>query len=477
MPPHNVCATKRGAWPKDCNRPTPPVSFPNPDASGPTHGRRISVNPPRRAALSFIFITVVLDVLSLGVTIPVLPKLVSEFFDGDVAKAAPYYGYFATVWALMQFIAAPIMGALSDRFGRRPVLLLSCFGLGLDYILMALAPSLWLLFVGRIISGITAASFATAAAYIADVTPPEKRASSYALFGAAWGLGFVLGPAVGGMLAIYGLRLPFWVAAALTLLNAAYGYFLLPESLPKENRKAFSWRRANPFGSLRLLRSHPELLRLAAIILLYQLAHQVLQSVFVLYTSYRYDWNERRVGFTLMAVGIASIIVQAFLVRKAAGRLSERTMLYIGLIFGGIGYTIYGIAPNEALFWCGIPVFALVGFFSPAIQGLMTKRVRVDEQGQLQGANSSLMGIAGMIGPTILTKLFANAVEWSKVSPSPILGAPLFLIIGAPFFFAALLHVGAFGIATTLFRRGKGELPRANTDSEVLPPIPEPELA
>ena len=435
----------------------------------------MSVNPPRCAALSFIFVTVVLDVLSLGVTIPVLPKLVSEFFDGDLATAAPYYGYFATVWALMQFIAAPIMGALSDRFGRRPVLLISCFGLGLDYIFMALAPTLELLFLGRIISGITAASFATCAAYIADVTPPEKRGSNYAIFGAAFGLGFVIGPAFGGMLAVYGLRVPFWVAAALTLLNAAYGYFLLPESLPKENRKAFSWRRANPFGSLRLLRSHPELLRLAAMILLYQLAHQVLQSVFVLYSSYRYHWNESRVGFTLGAVGIASFIVQGVLVRKAANRLSERTMLYIGLLCGAIGYAIYGIAPNEWIFWCGIPIFAFVGFFSAAVQSLMTKRVRVDEQGQLQGANSSLMGIAGMIGPTIFTGLFANAARWSETSSSPILGPPFFLIVGAPFFFAALLHIGAFGIASTLFRRGDGKLPLALTDIQALPPIPETE--
>ena len=415
---------------------------------GANHGRRTSVNSPRRAALSFIFITVVLDVLSLGVTIPVLPKLVSEFFDGDIAAAAPYYGWFATVWAMMQFVAAPIMGALSDRFGRRPVLLLSCLGLGLDYILMAWAPTLWLLFVGRILSGITAASFATAAAYIADVTPPEKRAASYALFGAAWGFGFVIGPAVGGALSeAYGLRVPFWVAAGLTLLNATYGYFVLPESLPKENRKAFSWRRANPLGSLRLLRSHPELLSLASIILLYQLAHQVLQSVFVYYTMYRYGWGESRVGFTLMAVGIASIIVQAFLVRKVAGRLSEQMMLYLGLSFGAMGYIIYGVATRESIFWCGIPVFALVGFFSPAIQGLMTKRVRVDEQGQLQGANSSLMGIAGMLGPTIFANLFEQASKWSPSLDSPILGAPFFL--------AALLHVVAFGIAATLFTRNK----------------------
>lgn len=403
------------------------------------------MNSPKRAAITFIFITVVLDVLSLGVIIPVLPTLVAQFFggSGSETKAAPYYGMFATVWHLMQFIAAPILGALSDRFGRRPVLLLSCLGLGLDYILMALAPDLTWLFVGRVISGITAASFSTAAAYIADVTPPEKRAASYAMFGAAWGLGFVLGPAVGGVLSQYDLRLPFWLAAGLTLLNAGYGYFLLPESLPKENRKAFSWKRANPVGSLKLLRSHPDLLGLAAIILLYQLAHQVLQSVFVLYSRYRYGWDQSAVGFTLMAVGIASIIVQAFIVRRAAPKLSERTMLTMGLVFGCIGYVIYGVAPSAYVFWCGIPVFALVGFFSPAIQGMMTKRVGVDEQGQLQGANSSLMGIAGMVGPSIFTIVFQQAASWSSGTNSP--------VVGAPFYLAAVLHMLALGIAVSLF--------------------------
>ncbi len=407
---------------------------------------------PRRAALAFIFVTVVLDVLSLGVTIPVLPTLVAEFV-GDVAEAAPYYGMFATMWALMQFIAAPIMGALSDQFGRRRVLLLSCLGLGLDYILMALAPNLTWLFIGRIISGITAASFATAAAYIADVTPPDKRAASYAVFGAAWGVGFVLGPAVGGILAEYGIRLPFWVAAGLTLLNAGYGFFLLPESLPKEKRSPFRWARANPFGSLRLLRSHPELFGLASIILLYQLAHQVLQSVFVLYSKFRFDWSEKRVGLTLMAVGVASIIVQAFVVRRAASKLSESTMLFLGLFFGFLGYAIYGLAPNQYVFWIGIPVFSLVGFFSPAIQGLMTKRVGAGEQGQLQGANSSLMGIAGMIGPSIFTGVFYLASGWSRGGENADGSAVTSLVTGAPFYLAAALHVVAFAIAFTLFMR------------------------
>ncbi|MFO1066813.1 MAG: TCR/Tet family MFS transporter [Pirellulales bacterium] len=405
------------------------------------------MNSKKQAALIFIFVTVVLDVLSLGVVIPVLPKLIEEFV-GETGAAARYNGVFASVWAAMQFVAAPIIGAMSDQLGRRRVLLVSCFGLGFDYILMALAPNLTWLFIGRIISGITAASFATAAAYIADITPPDKRASGYAVFGAAWGLGFVIGPALGGALGAYDKRWPFWLAAALTLLNASYGYFILPESLTAEKRKKFSWKRANPLGSLRLLRSHPELMGIAAIILLYQFAHQVLQSVFVLYGGYRYGWSEKWVGYTLAAVGIASIIMQGGVVRRAAGKLSEPTMLYIGLTFGAIGYLIYGLAAQQSFFWCGIPVFAFVGFFSPAVQGLMTKRVGVSEQGQLQGVNSSLMGIAGCVAPWIFSYIFDVAIHSTADKSSAVVGAPFFLAVG--------LHVIALVIAFNMFAWSKG---------------------
>ncbi len=433
------------------------------------------MNSPKRAAISFIFITVVLDVLSLGVIIPVLPKRIQEFvgessatvavvgeslpisLDGSEGVAAPIYGWFVTVWAMMQFIFAPLLGALSDRYGRRTVLLLSCFGLGLDYILMALAPNLTWLFIGRVISGITSASFSTAAAYIADVTTPEKRAASYSMFGAAWGLGFVLGPAVGGSLGAIDLELPFWLAAGLTLLNAVYGFFVLPESLPPENRRSFSFKRANPLGSLKLLRSYPGLLSLAAVILLYQLAHQVLQSVFVYYSSFRYGWDVGKVGNTLMAVGIASVVVQGFLVRRASSMLADRTMLKLGLIFGALGYAIYGMANNQNVFWCGIPVFALVGFFSPGIQSMMTKRVGVDQQGQLQGVNSSLMGIAGMIGPLIFTSTFKQVALDSSGPTDPWLGAPFYL--------AAILHIVALGIVIAI-GSPSGTVARASGPSE-----------
>src|ERR1043166_2737012 len=252
----------------------------------------VDAGPPpkgRSAALAFIFVTVVLDVLAMGVIIPVLPKLVENFLKGDTARAAAIYGLFGTTWAAMQFVFAPVLGVLSDRYGRRRVILASNFGLGLDYIVMAIAPTLGWLFVGRIFSGITGASFTTAYAYIADVTPSEKRAASYGMLGAAFGLGFVLGPAFGGLLGGINPRLPFWVAAGLTLVNAMYGLFVLPESLPLDRRRPVNWKRANPIGSLKLLRSHHELFGLATVLFIFYLAHQVLPSVFVLYTSYRYE--------------------------------------------------------------------------------------------------------------------------------------------------------------------------------------------
>jgi DHA1 family tetracycline resistance protein-like MFS transporter len=392
---------------------------------------------PRRAALAFIFVTVLLDILAMGMIIPVLPKIVVNLLDGDTARAAGVFGLFSTVWALMQFIFSPVLGALSDRHGRRPVILLSNFGLGFDYILMALAPTLGWLFVGRIISGITAASISTASAYIADVTPPEKRAASFGLLGAAFGVGFVLGPALGGVLGDMDPRLPFWVSAVLSLANAMYGLFVLPESLPPERRKAFQWRRANPVGALKLLRSNAEVLRLAGVNFLYGLAHVALPSVFVLYGSYRFGWDERTVGLTMAGVGLCSLVVQGGLVRPIVKKLGERRTLRLGLAFGVVGFVIYGLAPTGALFWLGVPVMSLWGLSGPASQGLMSSRIGQSDQGQLQGALSSLMGIAGMIGPGLFTQTFAYFIgarlDWN--------------LPGAPFLLAALLLVFAIGLA------------------------------
>jgi DHA1 family tetracycline resistance protein-like MFS transporter len=392
---------------------------------------------PRRAALAFIFVTVVLDMLALGVIIPVLPGLVRHLIGGDTAKAARIYGLFGTVWALMQFVFSPVQGALSDRFGRRPVVLLSNVGLGLDYVLMALSPNVGWLFVGRVLSGMTAASFATAGAYIADVTPEEKRAEGFGMIGVAFGLGFVLGPAVGGLLGGLSPRLPFWVAAGASLLNALYGFFVLPESLPKERRSPFSWRRANPWGSLSLLRSRPGLSGLATVNFLGHIAHQVLPSTFALYAGYRYGWDERTVGLTLAGVGVSSAVVQGGLVRVAAP-LGDRRLLIGGLLFGAAGFAIYGLATTGSVFWIGIPVMGLWGLAEPAVQSLMTKGMLPSEQGQLQGANSSLMGIAGLFGPLMFTLTFAAFI--GKDAPMSLPGAP-FLLAGLLLLVATLLAV------------------------------------
>lgn len=412
---------------------------------------------PRRAAFVFIFITVLLDMLAIGLIIPVVPKLVGGFVGGDMVKTAHALGLFGTVWALMQFLFSPVIGALSDRFGRRPIVLLSNFGLGLDYILMALAPSLAWLFVGRVLSGITAASISTASAYIADVEPPEKRAASFGMLGAAFGIGFILGPALGGLLGGSNPHLPFWVAAGLSLLNAMYGLFVLPESLPRERRTPFSWLRANPVGSLWLLSSSKQLLGLAACSFLGYLAHVVLPSTFVLYASYRYGWDERTVGICLAATGACTMVVQGGLVRPVVKRLGERRTLLLGLLFGVAGFTLYGVAATGSQFWLGVPVMSLWGLSGAATQGLMTRSVGASEQGQLQGANSSLMGMASLAGPALFTMTFAASIDPTRGWNLP----------GAPFLLAAAL-LAAAAVVGWLVTRGLAAAPLA-------PPAPTPE--
>jgi DHA1 family tetracycline resistance protein-like MFS transporter len=398
---------------------------------------------PRRAAFIFVFITVLLDMLALGMIIPVLPRLILDFTQGDTAKAAGVLGVFGTVWALMQFFFAPLLGSASDRLGRRPVILLSNFGLACDYVLMALAPSLGWLFVGRVISGITAASVPTAGAYIADVTPPEKRAGAFGLLGAAFGAGFVLGPALGGLLGAVDPRMPFWASAGLSGANALYGLFVLPESLAREKRTAFSLKKANPLGSLRLLGSRAGLLFLATLAFLGALAHESLPATFVLYAQYRYGWGERLVGLTLAAVGVCTGIVQGALVTPLVSRFGERGALFFGLLCGAIGFSIYGLATSGAGFWLGIPVMALWGLSQPAVQGLMSAKVGPSEQGQLQGATGSLRGISGLIGPLLYTRAFA-----AFISPH----AP-FSLPGAPFVLAAALLGVALLLALALLPR------------------------
>jgi MFS transporter, DHA1 family, tetracycline resistance protein len=401
-----------------------------------------------RAAFAFIFVTVLLDMLAFGIIVPVLPKLIIQFEHGDMAMAATQTGIFAFVWAAMQFIFAPMTGALSDRFGRRPVVLLSNFGLGCDYVLMAMAPALSWLFLGRVISGITAASFPTANAYIADVTPPEKRAAKFGILGAAFGLGFIVGPALGGMLGGMGLRYPFWAAAGLSLANWLYGLIILPESLPKERRAPFSLRKANPLGSLKLLRSHPELAGLATAMFIYYNAHESLPSMFVLYTTYRYHWSAQLTGWALALVGAGSTIVSAALISVAIRKLGETRTLYTGLLCGIAGFVLFAIAPDTSLFMLGIPFLSLWGLASPAMQSLTSKRVGPSEQGQLQGALMSLFGVAGMIAPLVFTWVFSLAI-----SPERALKLP-----GTPYWLAALLLAASMVIAWSVTRHAVREV-------------------
>jgi DHA1 family tetracycline resistance protein-like MFS transporter len=396
----------------------------------PTDAPKVKICAVRReAAFVFIFATVLLDMLAIGIVIPVLPKLVVDFVGGDTQQAAKIFGVFGTAWALMQFLFSPFQGSLSDRFGRRPVILISNFGVGLDYVLMALAPTLGWLLVGRVISGITAASISTAYAYVADVTPQDKRAARFGLLGAAFGAGFVLGPALGGFAGSISPRLPFWIAAGLSLANACYGLLVLPESLPRSRRAGFRWRRANPFGALALLRSHAELFGLAFVNFLGNLAHAVLPSISVLYMLYRYGSNERIVGLTLAGVGFASIIVQGAVVGPVTQRIGERAALMLGLAFGVAGFLVFALAKTDAEFWIGIPLLALWGLESPACMALMSRLVGGSEQGRLQGANSSVTGIANLFGPALFTQTFAFAIGAGRDWQLP----------GAPFLIATLL--------------------------------------
>ena len=371
-----------------------------------------SAPPPvasrHQAAFAFIFVTVMLDMLAFGIIIPVLPHLIVDLIGGSIAKAAVWTSAFGTVYMLMQFVFSPVQGTLSDRFGRRTVILISSFGLGVDFIVMAVTPTLWLLFFGRMISGICAASFSTANAYIADIVPKEKRAAAFGMMGAAFAVGFIVGPALGGFLGHFSIRLPFWVAAVLSLINFSYGFFVLPESLPPERRsKRFDWHHANPFGALVLLRRYPQVFSLAAVFFLINLAQFSLNSTYVLYTDYRYGWGPQAVGYTLGLVGLCSGLVQAVLVRKLMPKLGERRMIMLGLPLCVVGYLLFGLSSVAWLFLLGIPFLCLGGLSGPPAQAMMTQQVDPHEQGRLQGALTSLASLAGIFGPAVFANLFA----------------------------------------------------------------------
>jgi DHA1 family tetracycline resistance protein-like MFS transporter len=376
----------------------------------------------------------------MGLLIPVFPPLVQQFEHGDAAAAGRFIGILTAAWAVAQFFGSPIMGALSDRFGRRPVLLISITGLGLDYLAMAFAPSLGWLFLGRLFSGFTASSFSVATAYIADVTPPEQRAARFGLTGAIWNVTFIVGPALGGMLGAAALRLPFFVAAGITLVAAAYGLLVLPESLAAEHRAPFSWRRANPVASLGFLGSHPELLWLSVVNFLMQFAHAVMPTLFVLYAGNRYGWSLQVTGPVLALAGVFGLIVQAGLVPRAIALMGEGGALTAGLAAGALSLAVYGLAPNGALFLIGLPIGALLGLFGPGFQAIATRRVSPSEQGRLQGANSSITGLTSMIAPAAFGYLYA----WSAgPGRGPELSGAAFLVAAAMLALGALVVVVA----------------------------------
>lgn len=397
---------------------------------------------PRKPALLFIFITLFLDVLGIGLVVPILPKLVEELAGGGIDQASFVYGWLVGLYALMQFLFAPVIGNLSDRFGRRPVILISLLGSGLDYFLLAWAPSLPWFFLGRLISGVSGANFSAAAAYIADISPPERRSANFGLIGAAFGIGFIFGPALGGWLGHYGLRVPFMAAGILTLANWLYGLLILPESLKPENRRPFDLRRANPVGALLVLRHHRLVYGLSFSYFINSIAHQVYPSIWVLYTSYRYDWSTRQTGLSLALVGLMAALVQGGLARVLMPKLGERRAALLGFTVMAIALVGYGLATQGWIIYCIIIFGSLSGLAVPAVQGMISRSVSDKEQGGIQGSLTGLQSVAGAIGPPMATAIFGYFI--SNKAPA--------IVPGAPFFFSAALTIVAAFLAARSFR-------------------------
>ncbi|WP_416867370.1 MAG: TCR/Tet family MFS transporter [Imperialibacter sp.] len=397
----------------------------------------------RPAALGFIFITLLIDVTGLGIIIPVLPSLIKELINGDLSQAAQYGGWLLFAYAGMQFLFAPVLGGLSDRFGRRPVLLASLFGFGLDYLLLAFAPNIWWLFVGRLLAGVTGASFTTASAYIADISTPEKRAQNFGIIGAAFGLGFIIGPVIGGLLGQYGSRVPFFAAAALALLNWLYGYFVLPESLPADKRRAFSIRRANPLGSLKALQKYPKVLGLVGAFFFIYLGGHVNQSTWAYFTMLKFGWNEAWVGYSLGFVGLTVAIVQGGLIRIVVPKIGQWNAVFVGMLFYIFGFVLFAFASQGWMMFAIMVPFALGGFAGPSLQSLISAQVPSNEQGELQGALTSMTSVTSIIGPPLMTNLFAYFT-----GENPIVYFP-----GAAFLAAAVITVVAVFLAIPSFNK------------------------
>ncbi|GAB3294842.1 TCR/Tet family MFS transporter [Hymenobacter tenuis] len=384
---------------------------------------------PRKAALGFIFLTLLLDVIGIGIIVPVIPALIRHLTGGTISDAARVGGWLVFAFAVMQFLFSPVMGNLSDRFGRRPVLLLSLLGFGLDYILVAFAPNIGWLFAGRLIAGIMGASFTTASAYIADISAPEERAQNFGMIGAAFGLGFIIGPALGGVLGKFGHQVPFLAAAAITLLNVVYGYFVLPESLPVEKRRPFDWKRASPLGSLKMLRRYPVITGLVASMLLIYVAAHATQSTWSYYVIEKFKWDEAWIGYSLGALGLLVALVQGILIRRINPLLGPKRSVFLGMTLYAVGFLLFAFASKGWMMFVFLVPYCLGGIAGPALQGIISGQVPPTEQGELQGALTSLMSVTSIIGPPLMTNLFSY-----YTSP----GAPIYFP-GAPFILGAVL--------------------------------------
>ena len=379
----------------------------------------------KQAAIGFIFITMLIDITGWGIIIPVIPKLISELINGDVSEAAKYGGWLTFAYAFTQFIFAPLIGNLSDKYGRRPIILISLFAFAFDYILLAFAPTILWLFVGRIIAGLTGASITTASAYIADVSTPENRAKNFGMIGAAFGLGFIIGPVIGGLLGQFGSRVPFYAAAVLCFLNFLYGYFILPESLSKKNRRAFEWKRANPIGAFLNLKKHPELLGLMlAIFLLYVGSHAV-HSNWSFFTIYKFNWDEKMVGISLGAIGLLVGLVQGGLIRWTSPRLGNQKSIYFGLILYTVGMFLFAIASESWMMFAFLIPYCLGGISGPALQSVISEKVPANEQGEIQGTMASLMSASAIVGPPMMTNTFYFFTL--KEAPFQFAGSPFVL--------------------------------------------------
>lgn len=377
----------------------------------------------KQAALVFIFITLLIDVTGLGIIIPVIPKLIEELIQGDISDASVYGGWLMSSYALVQFLCAPLLGGLSDKFGRRPVLLASLFGFGIDYLFLSFAPTITWLFVGRIIAGVMGASFTTGAAYIADISTPEKRAQNFGLIGAAFGLGFIIGPVLGGLLGSMGSRVPFMAAAGLSLINWLYGYFILPESLKPENRRPFDWKRANPAGSLVHLKKYPVIIWLVSSMFLLYIASHAVQGTWAYYTMEKFSWDEKMVGYSLGAVGLLSAVVQGGLIRIIIPNLGNVKSLYAGLTMYFIGFMLFAFATESWMMFVFLIPYCLGGISGPSMQGIISAQIPPNAQGELQGTLTSLMSLASIIGPWAMTSLFYAFTKEGVSTYFP--GAPL----------------------------------------------------